>query len=169
MLIRLIIGPADEHRSGANQMRQHLSFQEHFRRGNAILGETSGGRKTTQSTLKVLPELVIYDVDLTLTLPPALSATSGMNAIAHAVEAMYAKDKNPIISLMGSLAIGSQRCASYGHYRSLGTARPAMNLGLSYLLGATSHSDPDHPNEQVVSKLNWVQPASIGKSSKSRN
>jgi hypothetical protein len=35
MLIRLVIGPADEHRSGANQMRQHLSFREHFRRGNA--------------------------------------------------------------------------------------------------------------------------------------
>ena len=50
-----------------------------------ILGETSGGRKTTQSTPKVLPELAIYDVDMTLTSPPALSATSGMNAIAHAV------------------------------------------------------------------------------------
>jgi hypothetical protein len=35
MLIRLIISPADEHRSGANQMRQQLSFREHFRRGNA--------------------------------------------------------------------------------------------------------------------------------------
>src|SRR5438045_3014419 len=35
MLIRLIISPADENRSGANQMRQHLSFREHFRRGNA--------------------------------------------------------------------------------------------------------------------------------------
>src|SRR6516225_2204931 len=35
ILIRLIISPADEHRSGANQMRQHLSFREHFRRGNA--------------------------------------------------------------------------------------------------------------------------------------
>jgi hypothetical protein len=35
MLIRLIISPADEDRSGANQMRQHLSFREHFRRGNA--------------------------------------------------------------------------------------------------------------------------------------
>jgi hypothetical protein len=35
MLIRLILSPADEHRSGANQMRQHLSFREHFRRGNA--------------------------------------------------------------------------------------------------------------------------------------
>src|SRR5215467_9925222 len=36
MLIRLIISPADEYRSGATQMRQHLSFREHFRRGNAV-------------------------------------------------------------------------------------------------------------------------------------
>src|SRR6266404_7560190 len=36
MLICLILGPADEHRSGANQMRQYLSFREHFRRGNAV-------------------------------------------------------------------------------------------------------------------------------------
>jgi len=35
MLIRLILSLADEHRSGANQMRQHLCFREHFRRGNA--------------------------------------------------------------------------------------------------------------------------------------
>jgi hypothetical protein len=35
MLIRLILDPADEHRSGANQMRQWLSFREHSRRGNA--------------------------------------------------------------------------------------------------------------------------------------
>ncbi len=65
-----------------------------------ILGETEAGRKTTQRTLRVLPETVIYDVDLTLTLPPALSGTSGINAIAHAVEALYAKDRNPITSLM---------------------------------------------------------------------
>jgi maleylacetate reductase len=65
-----------------------------------ILGETAGGLKTTQRSDKVLPEAVIYDVDLTLTLPPALSATSGVNAIAHAVEALYAQDRNPVISLM---------------------------------------------------------------------
>ena len=35
MLIRLILDPADKDRPGANQMRQHLSFREHFRRGNA--------------------------------------------------------------------------------------------------------------------------------------
>jgi maleylacetate reductase len=65
-----------------------------------ILGETEHGRKTTQRNLKVLPEVIVYDVDLTLTLPAALSVTSGMNAIAHAVEALYAQDANPVISLL---------------------------------------------------------------------
>lgn len=65
-----------------------------------ILGETSGGEKKTLTDPKVQPELVIYDVDLTMTLPPRLSAVSGLNAIAHAVEALYAKERNPIISLM---------------------------------------------------------------------
>lgn len=65
-----------------------------------ILGETADGAKVTRSGPKILPETVIYDVDLTLTLPPALSGTSGINAIAHAVEALYAPDRNPIVSLM---------------------------------------------------------------------
>jgi alcohol dehydrogenase class IV len=65
-----------------------------------ILGETGEGKKTTLRSPKVQPELVIYDVDLTLTLPKSLSATSGMNAIAHSVEALYAQDGNPLVSLM---------------------------------------------------------------------
>jgi maleylacetate reductase len=72
-----------------------------------ILGETDLGRKTTQRTLKVLPEVIIYDIDLTLTLPPALSVTSGMNAIAHAVEALYARDANPVISLLAMEGIAA--------------------------------------------------------------
>ena len=72
-----------------------------------ILGETKDGRKITQSSPKVLPEVVIYDVDLTLSLPAGLSGTSGINAIAHAVEALYARDRNPIIDLMAAEAIGS--------------------------------------------------------------
>jgi len=65
-----------------------------------ILGETHDGLKTTQSSPKVLPEVVIYDVDLTLGLPLAQSATSGLNAMAHAVEALYARDHNPITTMM---------------------------------------------------------------------
>ncbi|MGF9761881.1 maleylacetate reductase [Microvirga sp. 0TCS3.31] len=72
-----------------------------------ILGETKDGMKTTQRTPKVLPEVVIYDVDLTLGLPPAVAATSGMNAMAHAVEALYSRDRNPVISLMAEEGIRS--------------------------------------------------------------
>jgi alcohol dehydrogenase class IV len=70
-----------------------------------ILGQTENGLKTTQRSPKVLPEVVIYDVDLTLSLPAAGSATSALNAMAHAVEALYAPDTNPIISLMAEKGI----------------------------------------------------------------
>lgn len=49
-----------------------------------ILGETADGVKKTRSDPKILPGTVIYDVDLTMTLPVGMSAVSGVNAIAHA-------------------------------------------------------------------------------------
>ena len=72
-----------------------------------ILGETKDGKKTTIRSLDVLPEVIVYDVDLTLTLPPGLTATSGMNAIAHAVEALYAQDANPIVNAMAEQGIAA--------------------------------------------------------------
>lgn len=65
-----------------------------------LLGQTAGGEKHTVRSAAVLPEVVVYDVDLTLSMPPALTATSGLNAMAHAVEALYAVDANPVTSLM---------------------------------------------------------------------
>lgn len=65
-----------------------------------ILGETENGVKRTMSDPKILPEVILYDVDLTLGLPVAMSVTSGLNAIAHAVEALYARERNPVISLL---------------------------------------------------------------------
>ena len=70
-----------------------------------ILGETAGGEKTTRRDPSILPETVIYDVDLTRSLPPSLTVTSGLNAMAHAAEALYAPDRNPIVSLMAADAI----------------------------------------------------------------
>ncbi|KAM0554865.1 hypothetical protein ACHAPJ_006600 [Fusarium lateritium] len=66
------------------------------------LGETANGRKETRADPKILPTVVIYDVDLTLTLPVSLTAASGVNAMAHAVEALYAQNRNPIISLLAA-------------------------------------------------------------------
>ncbi|BCG04497.1 hypothetical protein PPGU19_090650 (plasmid) [Paraburkholderia sp. PGU19] len=73
----------------------------------SIYGITEGGIKRTGRDPKVLPKTVIYDPDLTVTLPVALSVTSGINAIAHAAEALYAQDANPIISLMSEEGIGA--------------------------------------------------------------
>ena len=70
-----------------------------------IWGLTADGIKKTGRDLRVLPRTVIYDPTLTLTMPPSLSGTSGMNAIAHCVEALYAEDANPIISLMAEEGI----------------------------------------------------------------
>ncbi len=65
-----------------------------------VWGLTEGGRKRTGRDARVLPRSVLYDPELTLTLPPQLSATSGINAMAHAVEGLYAPDATPIVSLM---------------------------------------------------------------------
>jgi alcohol dehydrogenase class IV len=70
-----------------------------------ILGETKDGEKITHRSPKVLPEIVIYDPELSRDLPPQVSAVSGMNAIAHAVEALYAPDTNPVIALMAEEGI----------------------------------------------------------------
>src|SRR4029077_12482615 len=70
-----------------------------------IWGVSEGGAKKTGRDPKVLPKAVIYDPELTLGLPVAVSAASGMNAIAHCAEALYAHDGNPIVSLMAEEGI----------------------------------------------------------------
>ncbi|MER6992251.1 maleylacetate reductase and hydroxyquinol 1,2-dioxygenase domain-containing protein [Saccharopolyspora hirsuta] len=71
-----------------------------------VLGETAEGRKTTRSSPAVLPETVVYDVELTLGLPAAMSVTSGINAMAHAVEALYSEQANPVVDGMALDSIG---------------------------------------------------------------
>jgi maleylacetate reductase len=70
-----------------------------------ILGETKGDLKKTIRDPKVLPNTVIYDVELTLDLPGKMSGVSGLNAIAHAIEALYARDTDPIVQLMAEEGI----------------------------------------------------------------
>lgn len=70
-----------------------------------VLGETEGGVKTTRSAPEIQPETVVYDVDLTRSLPVHLSVTSGVNALAHAVEALYAPDANPVTDELALRAV----------------------------------------------------------------
>jgi alcohol dehydrogenase class IV len=70
-----------------------------------IQGITADGVKKTVRDLRMLPKTVIYDPQLLLTLPARIAGPSGMNAIAHAVEALYAQEANPITSLMAEESI----------------------------------------------------------------
>jgi len=65
-----------------------------------VFGVTAAGNKKTVRDPRVLPRTVIYDPDLLSTLPGKVAGPSGMNGIAHCVEALYAEDGNPITSLM---------------------------------------------------------------------
>ncbi len=65
-----------------------------------ILGQTEGGRKTTITTPKVQPEVILYDAELVRTLPVAMTVTSALNAMAHAAEGLYAQNRSPISTLM---------------------------------------------------------------------
>lgn len=76
-----------------------------------ILGETAGGEKTTRRDAAIRPEVVVYDVDLTLTLPVALTVTSALNAIAHAMEGFYAPDRHPITEALSRDAMVAFRDA----------------------------------------------------------
>ncbi|HXV93258.1 MAG TPA: maleylacetate reductase [Pseudonocardia sp.] len=61
-----------------------------------VWGLTEGGRKTTGTDPAVLPRVVVYDPELTASLPRALAVASGLNAMAHGVEAMWAPRRNPV-------------------------------------------------------------------------
>ncbi|MFN0299143.1 MAG: maleylacetate reductase [Burkholderiales bacterium] len=122
-----------------------------------IWGITEGGIKKTGKDARVLPKVVIYDPDLTLSLPAKLSATSGMNAIAHAIEALYAQDANPIMSLIAeegvrALALGlpivvknpsdadARANCLYGAWlcgTALGSVGMALHHKLCHTLGGT--------------------------------
>jgi maleylacetate reductase len=76
-----------------------------------IYGITEGGMKKTGKDARVLPRVVIYDPELTLGLPVGMSITSGINAIAHAAEGLYATDRNPVMDLMAKEGIAAMGCA----------------------------------------------------------
>jgi maleylacetate reductase len=70
-----------------------------------IYGITENGLKQTGRDPKVLPKTVLYDPELSVGLPAHFSFVSGLNAIAHAAEGLYAKDGNPVMSLMAEEGI----------------------------------------------------------------
>jgi maleylacetate reductase len=70
-----------------------------------VFGLTVDGAKHPTYDRNVLPRTVIYDPALLLTLPDEVVITSGMNAVAHAVEALYSPQTNPLTHALAETAI----------------------------------------------------------------
>jgi alcohol dehydrogenase class IV len=127
-------------------------------------GYTEDRIKKGRRDRKMLPKSVIYDPALTLSLPPKISGSSGMNAIAHCVEGLYAPNANPVMSLLATEGIrvlarslpsvvqepsnlNARTDALYGAWLAgmvLGSVDMALHHNISHVLGGTfrlSHAD----------------------------
>lgn len=103
-----------------------------------VWGMTENNRKTTGRSMKVLPKLVIYDPELTYSLPDTITGPSAINAVAHCVEAFYAAGACPMASLM---ALEGIRAIANGLQDAVlnprGLSGRAKTLYGAYLGGAT--------------------------------
>jgi len=94
-----------------------------------IWGMTADGVKTVGRDRRVQPVTVVYDPELTVSLPATLSAESGMNAMAHLIEGLYAPGASPITTLVaeeGVRGIGERLVEGC---RDLGEAGRELDLG----------------------------------------
>lgn len=130
-----------------------------------VWGLTSGGMKRTGRDQRVLPRSVVYDPELTVSLPIDVSVCSGLNAVAHAVEALYAPEVSPITSLLaeesvrairlalpalvaGPTDLGARGRALYGAWLA-GACLGATTMGLHHKLCHALGGTLDLPHAQV--------------------
>jgi alcohol dehydrogenase class IV len=72
-----------------------------------VWGLTEGAKKTTGIDQRVLPKVIIYDAALTMSLPVEMSVASGLNALAHCVDSMWAPNADPINAAFAAEGIRS--------------------------------------------------------------
>lgn len=89
-----------------------------------VWGLTSGSSKNTGTDPRVLPRVIVYDATLTLSLPVSLSVASGLNALAHSVDAMWAPKADPVSTALAAEGI-----------RALASGLPRVAAGASDLDG----------------------------------
>jgi alcohol dehydrogenase class IV len=74
-----------------------------------VWGLTEGARKTTGTDPRVLPKVIVYDAALTMSLPVDLSVASGLNALAHCVDSLWAPHADPVNAALATEGIRSLR------------------------------------------------------------
>lgn len=72
-----------------------------------VWGLTEGAKKTTGTDRRVLPKVIVYDAALTMSLPVEMSVASGLNALAHCVDSMWAPNADPVNAAFAAEGIRS--------------------------------------------------------------
>ncbi|WP_131743027.1 maleylacetate reductase, partial [Actinomadura roseirufa] len=132
-----------------------------------VWGITSGGVKRTGRDRRVLPRTVVYDPVLARSMPGATAAVSGINAMAHAAEALYAPDVTPVGAVLAEEAVralaaalpaiagGDRDAVAEGLYGAwlagacLGSTTMGLHHKLCHVLGGT-FGLPHAPTHAVV-------------------
>ncbi len=116
-------------------------------------------RKVTVSDPRIAPRLVIYDPELTLDLPPEMTASTGINALAHCIETLYSVRRNPVSTAAAVSGVGHIYNALYCCYEdgtnlearsemlvgaqlaglSLASVKMGLHHGLCHVLGGTAN------------------------------
>ena len=144
-----------------------------------IYGLTSDNHKMTARDTRALPRIVVYDPQLLITLPPAVVGPSGLNALAHCAEALWAANADPItdaIALDGAAppppapgaAYATEDPAARGHVliaaclagMALGTVGTSLHHALCHLLGGMF--DTPHAETHAIMlpyAVSYLQPA----------
>ncbi|MEW9898652.1 iron-containing alcohol dehydrogenase [Chitinivorax sp. PXF-14] len=63
---------------------------------NAVLGSPAHGVKVSMRSPHMLPRLALIDPELMRSMPPALTASSGLDALTHVIEPFLCKQPNPL-------------------------------------------------------------------------
>ncbi|HET9914459.1 MAG TPA: iron-containing alcohol dehydrogenase [Anaerolineales bacterium] len=116
-------------------------------------------RKVTVNDPKIAPRLILYDPELTLDLPPQMTASTGVNALAHCIEALYSITRHPASTAAAIRGVGHISNALLRCYRdgkdleartemligahlagwSLASVKMGLHHGLCHVLGGTAN------------------------------
>jgi maleylacetate reductase len=97
----------------------------------SIWGLTQEGKKQTGRDPRVRPKTVLYDPELLLTLAQPSAAASGLNAVAHAMEALYAKEVSPVTQLFAKESV-----AKLARHLPRSGTKPELSRATESLYGA---------------------------------
>lgn len=95
-----VVGPEKVARKGAALMQVPTTSGTGSEAGTrALVTDPATQNKLAVQSLHMLADIAIIDPALTLTVPPAVTAATGVDAMAHCVEAFTSKKAHPLIDM----------------------------------------------------------------------